>query len=520
LEGMVYQKLGDIFEDPLYYRLAIKRFKFLVSDYGGNRNCPDALIRIEAIKSEVESPPRKSFPEAVSDQKTVPQTPAYAESEKNVTTVQNIQHLTSDDYTRLVIDLDSYTLFEKNLIRNPNRMYFDITNARLSEELQGKIFSIQDAFLKQIRVGQFTADIVRIVLDFHTFSAYSVSRLENPARIVIDLHKYPLEQEKIKTRPSVTSETPVYSQSPKEKNPPILESDDTKTFKNATVSPTYQASENAQLFAGKTVPLAELLDKDSPDPPKAAEPNEFGQRTLTRALGLKIGKIVIDPGHGGHDLGTVGPAGMLEKELVLNLALKLKKLLHQNLRAEVVLTREKDVFVTLEKRTEIANKNKADLFISIHANSSRYNYISGVETYYLDFAKTESERTVAARENAGTGSNINELEDLVKQITLADKTSESKELAIVIQNRLFSVAQTVFVSTQNRGVHSAPFIVLIGSKMPSVLTEVAFISNPRDEKKLNEEKNLVQLAEALFSGIETYMKRLGNYPIAYRTAPK
>ena len=171
-------------------------------------------------------------------------------------------------------------------------------------------------------------------------------------------------------------------------------------------------------------------------------------------------------------------------------------------------------------RAKIANEAGADLFISIHANSSRSKSISGVETYYLDFAKTENERTVAARENAGTGSSIHELEAIVSEIARADKAAESEELASVIQNSLYEKARTVFSSTQNRGVRRAPFIVLIGAKMPSILTEVAFISNPRDERKLNEEENLDQLAEALFQGIETYMKKLGNYPIAYRTAPE
>jgi N-acetylmuramoyl-L-alanine amidase len=260
-----------------------------------------------------------------------------------------------------------------------------------------------------------------------------------------------------------------------------------------------------------------LIQKALPDTPKPAEPTSYGKRTLTRMLGLKIGKIVLDPGHGGHDLGTIGPGGLVEKDLVLELAFRLKKMLEQKLDAEVILTRDKDIFVSLEERTEIANSSHADLFISIHANSSRYRSTSGVETYYLDFAKTESDREVATRENAGAGGSISDLEDLVKQITLADKSAESKELASVIQDRLYSGARTIFSSAKDRGVRQAPFVVLIGANMPSILTEVAFISNPKDEKRLKDLNNRDHLAAALFAGIEDYMKKLGSYPIAYRT---
>jgi N-acetylmuramoyl-L-alanine amidase len=244
--------------------------------------------------------------------------------------------------------------------------------------------------------------------------------------------------------------------------------------------------------------------------PKAAEPTSHGDRTLTRMLGLKIGRIVIDPGHGGHDLGTVGPGGLLEKNLVLSLARDLQRLIQEELGAEVVLTRNDDTFVSLEDRTAIANQHHADLFISIHANSSHNRSISGVETYYLDFAKTASEREVAARENASADNNVRDLENLIKKIAQADKSAESRELASLIQKTLYSGARKLLPSTQDRGVRKAPFIVLIGAKMPSVLAEVAFISNPKDERILNKEANQQLLARALFSGIESYMNTLGS----------
>jgi N-acetylmuramoyl-L-alanine amidase len=244
--------------------------------------------------------------------------------------------------------------------------------------------------------------------------------------------------------------------------------------------------------------------------PKPAAPTSKGDRTLARVLGLKIGRIVIDPGHGGHDLGTVGPDGLTEKDLVLQVARLLCRLLEENLGAEVFLTRDEDVFVSLEERTATANQHQADLFISLHANSSNNKGTSGVETYFLDFARSAAERAVAARENAATVHTYRDLEGLVRKIARADKMAESRELASTIQKNLYGGARQLFPSTKNRGVRSAPFVVLIGAKMPSVLAEVAFLSNPRDERLLKKESTRQRLARALFLGIEVYMKALGS----------
>ncbi|MBN2317793.1 MAG: N-acetylmuramoyl-L-alanine amidase [Acidobacteria bacterium] len=539
-EGLLYQKMGDLFDRQEYYHLAVKRFNFLVSDYGGNNNCSDALLRIGDIcanklndttkaqeayrilktqygytKIQLTKTDSTASPKKIPEQKSAEKQKENSRKGKK-TTIRNIRHWSSRDYTRLVIDMDSDARYEKALLHNPKRMYFDITDATLKDGLHNRTFFIQDKFIKQVRIAQYSPDTVRIVLDFSNFKAYSVFNLQNPPRIVIDLHNHPGEQAKTTKPKPATSISPETSK-PSEREFPSRQGMDSK--ETSREKPSKAASENkeTQPLSGKKVLLSELILKDLPDTPRAAEPTSHGKQTLTRMLGLKIGRIVLDPGHGGHDLGTVGPGGLLEKDLVLSLAFKLKKMLEQKLGAEVILTRDKDIFVSLEKRTEIANQHRADLFISIHANSSRHRSISGVETYYLDFAETDSEREVAARENAGAGNSISDLENLVKQITRADKSTESKELASVIQKSLYQKARTIFSSTRNRGVRRAPFVVLIGANMPSVLTEVAFISNPTDEKLLNKEKNRDQLADALFSGIEGYMKKLGSYPIAYRT---
>ena len=169
-----------------------------------------------------------------------------------------------------------------------------------------------------------------------------------------------------------------------------------------------------------------------------AEPTSLGDRSLTRTLGLKIGRIVVDAGHGGHDTGTIGPDGLMEKDLVLDVALRLGRLLETRLGADVIYTRDDDTFIPLETRTAIANEHQADLFISIHANSSSDPSARGVETYYLNFTSNPDALEVAARENAVSQKSIFELQDLVKKITLKEKIDESRELATDVQDCLYT----------------------------------------------------------------------------------
>jgi N-acetylmuramoyl-L-alanine amidase len=245
-----------------------------------------------------------------------------------------------------------------------------------------------------------------------------------------------------------------------------------------------------------------------------AAPTSSGDRSLIRALGLKIGKIVIDAGHGGHDTGTIGPNGLLEKDLVLDVALKLGKLLEDRLGAEVVYTRDDDTFIPLETRTAIANKEQADLFISIHANSSHDASARGVETYYLNFTSSADALEVAARENAVSDKSIHELQDLVKKIALKEKIEESREFAADVQKSLYGGLSSRSPGLRDRGVKKAPFIVLIGANMPSILAEISFVSNPGDEKKLKTNDYRQRIAESLFKGISKYVNGLSGVKVA------
>ena len=235
---------------------------------------------------------------------------------------------------------------------------------------------------------------------------------------------------------------------------------------------------------------------------------------LIRALGLKIGKIVIDPGHGGHDTGTIGPNGLDEKDLVLDVGQRLGKLLEARLGAEVVYTRSDDTFIPLETRTAIANQEQADLFISIHANSSHDPDARGVETYYLNFTSSPDALEVAARENAVSEKSIHELQDLVKKIALKEKIEESREFASDVQASLHTGLAASNAGIRDRGVKKAPFIVLIGANMPSILAEISFVSNPDDERKLETPEYRQRIAESLYRGISKYVNGLSGVKVA------
>ena len=249
---------------------------------------------------------------------------------------------------------------------------------------------------------------------------------------------------------------------------------------------------------------------------REAKPMASGDRSLTRVLGLKIGKIVIDPGHGGHDTGTIGPHGLEEKDLVLEVSLRLGKLLESRLGAQVIYTRQDDSFIPLETRTAIANREGADLFISVHANSSHDPAARGVETYYLNFTSSPEALEVAARENAISEESIHELQDLVKKIALKEKIEESREFAVDVDQSLLGGLRLKNPGLRDRGVKKAPFIVLIGANMPSILAEISFLSNPTDERRLKTADYRQRIAEALYRGIAKYVSGLSGVKVATR----
>lgn len=296
----------------------------------------------------------------------------------------------------------------------------------------------------------------------------------------------------------------------------IVEPDDDASGSDAGGRPRKVAASSARRnHLAKPGPRTKQDDAESADMEvREASPTASGDRSLIRALGLKIGKIVIDPGHGGHDTGTIGPNGLEEKDLVLEVGLKLGKLLESRLGAEVVYTRKDDTFIPLETRTAIANQQRADLFISIHANSSHDPDARGVETYYLNFTSSPEALEVAARENAVSEKSIFELQDLVKKIALKEKIEESREFAADVQDSLHSGLAAKNPGIRNRGVKKAPFIVLIGANMPSILAEISFVSNPGDERRLETSEYRQRIADSLYKGIAKYVNGLSGVKVA------
>jgi N-acetylmuramoyl-L-alanine amidase len=270
------------------------------------------------------------------------------------------------------------------------------------------------------------------------------------------------------------------------------------------------------MATANSTPARHVAGAPAPAPPPTAD----GETSLMRALGLKIGRIVIDPGHGGHDSGTLGVGGIEEKDVVLDVALRLGKLLHDKLGAEVVYTRADDTFIPLETRTAIANKAQADLFISVHANSSQDASARGVEVYYLNFTSDPVAMEVASRENAVSTQSVHQLSDLVKKIALKDKIDESRELATDVDQSLYKGLEKGNDGLKNRGVKKAPFVVLIGANMPSILAEISFVTNPQDAAQLQTPEYRQRVAESLFAGVAKYAAAInGVKPASTQARP-
>ncbi len=439
--------------------------------------------------------------------------------------VTGLRHWSTPDYTRVAIDVESDVKFESRRIDSPSRIFFDLRDTKLASTLVGKSFDVDDGFLKKVRLAQFAPGRTRVVLEIDSLSDYDAFMLPDPYRLIIDIHgktgytKHSNEADKNTVVAEDSTTAPAASNSKAEKPvvKKIVEADNDDDADSAATEVTNREVEHAKKAAPKKGSHWLASGKPENEPPpsiREARPTSSGERSLTRVLGLKIGKIVIDAGHGGHDTGTIGPNGLEEKDLVLEVARRLGKLLEARLGAEVIYTRKDDTFIPLETRTAIANQARADLFVSIHANSSRDPDARGVETYYLNFTSSPEALEVAARENAVSEKSIFELQDLVKKIALKEKIEESREFAGDVQESLHSGLAAKTPAIRDRGVKKAPFIVLIGANMPSILAEISFVSNPADEHRLATSEYRQRIAESLYRGIEKYVDGLSGVKVA------
>jgi N-acetylmuramoyl-L-alanine amidase len=379
--------------------------------------------------------------------------------------------------------------------------------------------AVGDKRIKQIRVAEVIPGTTRIVLDLLGPSDVISSRLVNPDRLMIEIRPKdipPLPTQSISH--SLTGAQRVVLSTPaldtdKDLPPPVFRPVVATVEKPAPVPTLHPTADLANAPPAATtavvpppaVPLKKtpVIDEGSPSDP-----------SLVRLLGLKLGRVVIDAGHGGKDTGTIGHSGLLEKDLVLDVALRLGNLIRQKLGAEVVYTRSDDTFIPLGERTEIANKAKADLFISIHANSSPDPSATGVETYFFNLHGDKKAQDVAMRENAAAENAISDLNDLLKKAVLQTKLEESRDFAQKVQDSLAVNSVKMNSNAHDRGVRKAPFVVLIGASMPSILAEIGFVSNPHDEKLLRRGDQRQKIAEALFKGVADYANSLSHPQIA------
>jgi N-acetylmuramoyl-L-alanine amidase len=447
----------------------------------------------------------------------------------------------------VVLDLEKKVGIKYDRLASPDRLFVDLSRTRLHPNLTSRTFPVGDGLLAQVRIGQNQNDLVRVVLDFKEVYEDNVFYLEEDkrTRLVIDVRGLsdatPPRTQVAKAPPTTT---PPADRAPPQKpgvaSPPAPDDDLPPPLAPPTVARSATAPPEPAIAALPSKAMDGMLDRATDRTPAAAPPgapkvvvegtgpapeptravasttaatpspeaNRDGSYSLARQLGLGARRVVIDPGHGGHDPGTIGRGGLMEKDLVLDVALRLQKLVRDGLGAEVIMTRSTDVFIPLEERTAIANTRDADLFLSIHANASRNRAARGIETYFLSFARNAHAEAVAARENAISSATLKDLQGLVKAITLNSKIDESRDFATSVQEAM--VQHHRGHGAVDRGVHTAPFYVLIGANMPSVLAEIAFVSNPTEEKRLKTAEFREEVARGLYKGLRSYFESLNR----------
>jgi N-acetylmuramoyl-L-alanine amidase len=410
---------------------------------------------------------------------------------ENLSNVLPVKYWSSNNYTRVVIKASGPVRYRERLLEKngnkPRRLYLDFQESYIDPKYRSPI-PIEDGLLKQIRTAQFTPEVVRVVLDIESISDYKIFSLPDPFRVVIDVRgeSKPSSNKAAKTIPK----PPAHVKSDDPVEPPEV-----STSAELIVLEDFKKTvSNGKQIHDETAALEENIDQI------AAE--EF---SLAQQLGLGVRKIVIDPGHGGKDPGA-SAFGLKEKNIVLEIARKLSPILTEQTGAEVILTRDTDVFIPLEERTAIANTNDADLFISLHINAHSSPKVHGLETYYLNLSTNAEAMRVAAFENATSTHQMSDLQDILSDIMKNSKINESSRLAGFVHNSLCDGIEGVQKSNfKNLGVKQAPFYVLIGAEMPAILIEIAFITSPIDSDNLGTEAFLEIVAGDIVGGVQSYI---------------
>jgi N-acetylmuramoyl-L-alanine amidase/putative methionine-R-sulfoxide reductase with GAF domain len=368
-----------------------------------------------------------------SAQKSEPQLSTQAPVKPGVNPeVTGIRHWSSPTSSTVVVDLQDQIQYEAHTLDNPPRVYFDLQDTKMASGLLNQSISVDDSFLKRVRMAQPSAGVTRVVLETKGLSEVSVKLDPNPYRLTIDVHK------------------------------------------------------------GPSAPLPASLSK--PSPSVATAPQK--KTTHSASSAASEFRVVLDAGHGGWDLGTVGRKGLLEKDLVLDVVERLGKLIEQKLGVDVIYTRQDDEYLPLEKRAQIANLASANLFLSVHANYSDLATARGVETYYTTTYSSIKARTA---EDDPTLKDVN-----WTGVDIREKVTNSHRLADDIQHALYGGLAERNPDIRNRGVKEAQYVVLTGTQMPAILAEISFVSSPADEDNLQSSEYRQQIAEALYLGVAKY----------------
>ncbi|HEV2115493.1 MAG TPA: N-acetylmuramoyl-L-alanine amidase, partial [Terriglobales bacterium] len=461
---------GDIYrvdlQDP---DQATKAYTRYITTYPYAPKVQEAKLRLKELNAHLAAQAsRRAKAAEAADSEPTDSEPANSEPAGrpkalgDLVAVNDVHYWEGSDYTRIVVTLADEAKVESQRLSHPDRLVFDLPGARVGRPLAGKDFSVGTGFVQHIRVAQFKPDTARLVLDVSGVKDYSTFTLPNPYRLIIDVHgpaqapvagapsrsvsaadagtsRPPAKASQsasglvAKATPPASVSDPTWQPfgAPGSSRPkPIADPDNTvkeyditdaeKTGR-PTSKPTPAVDTGSRSAESATEVPAGTVTSPALPRTQTSVTASSGSPTLTRALGLKIARIVIDPGHGGHDTGTIGPEGLEEKNVVLDVGLRLRKLIQQRMGSEVVMTRSDDTFIPLEERTAIANERNADLFISIHANASRDESARGIEVYYLNLTSDPGSMEVAARENATSQESVNQLQSLVKKIALSEK---------------------------------------------------------------------------------------------------
>jgi N-acetylmuramoyl-L-alanine amidase len=405
---------------------------------------------------------------------------AAVDGDRGAATLKAIRRDALPEGLRVTLELEREASFHEERLEGPPRVFIDLQNTSVQADLKDATLGFPDGLVRQIRVGRQSSGATRVVLDLRTSARHSVYALYNPYRIIVDVE-----------RPGAGT---------------------TRAAPAAVASARSTNDQPGATWTPAPSTPAVVPTTGPPPPPDAAPPvppstNRSGGFSLSRQLGLGISRVVIDAGHGGHDPGA-HVKGLNEADLTLDVALRLEKLLLSVPGVEVVMTRRTDVFIPLEERTAIANRAGADLFLSVHVNASPNARARGIETYFLNFAPNPEAEAIAARENAGSSKTMHDLPEIVKTIALNNKIDESRDFATLVQNAMFARLRKANREARNLGVKQAPFVVLIGATMPSVLAEISFLTNRQEATLLKQQGYRQAIAEALFNGVSKYQRSL------------